>query len=547
MAKFSTYDKEVNRTIIVLAIAFSFMLMFYAPIEVYVINSEEFMFGMADILPIVLTCFLFFTGALFLLFNCLRFLTQNKGHKFENTFSLVMCLWFALFIALYIQGNYVPRNYGPLDGRIIDFSQHKSTAVASYIVWFATLAICLGVWFWFTKKSKNHFYKIIRYISLLICSMLLVSLLSITFTHDVCWKKDTMIMSKSGQNELSNNQNIVILLLDMFDTGYLEELLEEDETLIEDCLEDFTFYDNVSGGFEFTHLSVPYLLTGEKIEQPTGGMNSEYAKYVEQAYDDTYLLSELQNQGYSVCFYTSAQYLPRREGLIDNAVLGRYKITPVYNFTYTLYKLVLFEYLPQQLKGLFILETQEFNNYIHFPHEDVQFHDYSNELFYDLIMNNGVELVDEQKSFRFIHLNGMHFPYVNTLDVYEDGQEHPYNDTLIANIKIIDAYINALKAAGVYDKTEIYIMADHGADGVSEKRVRPLFLHKGVNEHHEFEISNMSLSYDDFYDSLLAVVENKPEEAMWNNSGVKDRTYISNQYKVVGNLAGEYDLIPINE
>ena len=51
-------------------------------------------------------------------------------------------------------------------------------------------------------------------------------------------------------------------------------------------------------------------------------------------------------------------------------------------------------------------------------------------------------------------------------------------------------YFDKLRNAGLYDKTDIVILADHGNIGYSQN---PIFMVKNANELHEFKISNQKI------------------------------------------------------
>ena len=61
-------------------------------------------------------------------------------------------------------------------------------------------------------------------------------------------------------------------------------------------------------------------------------------------------------------------------------------------------------------------------------------------------------------------------------------------------------YIKRLKENGAYDNSVIIVMADHGNTDLNDAddmlvRANPMFLVKGINEHHAFEKSDKPLSY----------------------------------------------------
>ena len=82
---------------------------------------------------------------------------------------------------------------------------------------------------------------------------------------------------------------------------------------------------------------------------------------------------------------------------------------------------------------------------------------------------------------------------------------------------MLNAYIERLKANGTYDNTVIVIMADHGNTDLNSAddmlvRANPMFMMKGIEEHHEFSVSEKPLSYLDLTDVFGKLLDDKTAE-----------------------------------
>ena len=104
-------------------------------------------------------------------------------------------------------------------------------------------------------------------------------------------------------------------------------------------------------------------------------------------------------------------------------------------------------------------------------------------------------------------------PFHFDRDVNEiSTDEGSYAQNVQASITIVEAYLNKLREAGVYDDSAIIVLADHGYPGSEETdgllgRSNPLLLIKGFGEKHEMKISEQPLSHADLigmYPRLLA-------------------------------------------
>ena len=137
---------------------------------------------------------------------------------------------------------------------------------------------------------------------------------------------------------------------------------------------------------------------------------------------------------------------------------------------------------------------------------------YDSRTIYSEIGNNPTLDKVDGKSFKYIHTEGAHIPFTYTKDLYliTDGYTS-YSVKVESNITLLKAYLERLKANGTYDNTVIIIMADHGDTNLNSEtdmlvRGNPMFMIKGINEHHEFTVSDKPISYLDLqgiYTKLL--------------------------------------------
>ena len=80
--------------------------------------------------------------------------------------------------------------------------------------------------------------------------------------------------------------------------------------------------------------------------------------------------------------------------------------------------------------------------------------------FKEALLENGVVMDQEQKNFKFIHLEGAHAPFIYGGDMeYVPGGD--YRQNMEASIALTAKYIDAIKESGAYDNTAIIVMADH--------------------------------------------------------------------------------------
>ncbi len=500
----------------ILWFSFCYMLLFYAPLEVYLTNTTEFWFDMKALLPVTLMCF----GTAFLLgliINLILYAIFHKKH--EKIYITIQLIVLGLFLGLYVQGTYIPREYGVLNGAAVDWKAYPSYAVASVIVWIcaAVFSVLIGV------KFRKYAYKVFLAVGSLVFLMETVALVSLFMGNDVSMDSgdDNIVVTDYGEFQLSSDKNVYVLVLDTFDSSYLYEILNtEDGDYYKEMLSDFTYYPNTLGGYPTTRASLPLILTGKWYEN-----DKSFTEFINEAYEDDALTSTLVEEGYSVGVYTHSGFMSKEVETYINVMNGEYQISDYNEFCTNLYSLVMFEYVPHQLKSYFLVDTNSFDLCKEIAYQDTGAVAFSNSMtvYYDELINKGFSLDSENSTFHFVHLSGMHQPYIFGEDVVQDGNEYTYIDATKGNLAVIKALIDGLKEAGVYDDTAIIIMSDHGETYRSEMSSNPLFLVKGFNEKHEFEISNAPVSYVDINDALcLLVKDGSLENAAWNHRDIDD-------------------------
>ena len=103
---------------------------------------------------------------------------------------------------------------------------------------------------------------------------------------------------------------------------------------------------------------------------------------------------------------------------------------------------------------------------------------------------------------------------------------------------IMNAYLESMKDAGLYDNTVVILMADHGY-GYQEKetipllnRCNPFLMIKGIGEHHEFTIDEAPISYEDLQEAYSRLLDGKTGNEVfdWRAGDKRTRRYLKYQY-----------------
>ncbi len=494
---------------LILNISFCFMICIFAPIEAYYTNKNEFWFNIQQLLNVLIPAFVIVTIILMIIFFYLNIT------KYSEYFYAFLS---AIFLYFYIQGNYIPRKYGILNGVDINWNDYTQYGIASILVFL----ICVFLFALVLFKFKKYIFKIGIYLSIFIFAIQLITIVTLIIQNQsVKNEHNSCVVTDKSLFEYSKNHNVIVFILDTFDASYLKKLLDEDYETYSNIFENFTFYEDTLGAYPTTKGALPYILTGKwyENEQP-------YTEYVQNAYENNDIYKSLEDNEYSVGIYTSGLYLDDDIDMYDNVEQGTYEIKNLTNFAKKLYNMVAFNYMPHQLKKYFLYNTDDFSelrkvsgNYRAFS-PDVQ-------KFAQRLSEEEILFSKEKDCFRLYHLDGTHAPFTFGKDLVSDkNTTYDAYDEAAGNCILMKKYFDKLRNAGLYDNTNIVILADHGNIGYSQN---PIFMVKNANELHEFRISTTPMTYEYLSDIWIALInrENVDEQFISNRNQTKaQRRYL---------------------
>lgn len=500
-----------------LSIAVCFMLFLYAPLELLFTNQDEFWFDAYILTPLMLVPFGIGCVCAILLFFLL-------GKLNEGLYWLGLAVGFIGYIGLYVQGNFLASGLPPLDGEPINWDLYTGERVKSVIAWAIAAIVVITL---FCKLKREVFSRIVQVVSICMTLMLGVTLLTLAMTNQGFSKKPSMSVTTENMFAMSQDSNFVILLLDAVDAQVLEGMLET-EPEYQDIFTDFTFYDNVVAAYPYTQHSIPYILSGSWYENETS-----FKEYEREAYAQSPFLEAMESAGYHMGLYEA-------DLLLDNGGMGRFEnILPndrgvEDKWAFVRWQLLMtgFKYAPYDLKRFSFVNPKAFSTLKITPEGKTLFTPSNTEL-YDGILHQELAYT-EQKCFRFIHVDGGHVPFIYNEKVEEIPEESgSYEDNLKACLTMTRAYLDKLKESGVYDNSVIIIMADHGYNWLDPHgRQNPAFFVKGVNETHDFTVSDAPISFEDLQEAYQRLLNGADGGSIfdWKSGDQRERRFLFYEY-----------------
>ncbi len=510
-----------------LSLSVGFMLLIFAPLEIYLSNPGEFWYDAWFLFPV---CIRFFC-ALSLLSLAAFSVLYLLGDRFYD-FGLACYFW--CFIGCYVQGNFGVKGLPPFDGTEINWAAYRTETIGSTVCWLL-LAVLTGVLLFLLKTAK--FRRLVSAVSVFLFAILFSTLAVIGINGGLFDQKQYVKFTKTNQFEMSAEQNFIILLLDAVDEECFWQIWEQHPEY-EAAMADFTFYDNAMTGYAYTDHALPLMLSGEWYE------NTEpYEDYSMRVYRDAPIFNRLESEGYSLSLYDDELQFEvgTMEGEFDNMTYIKSTLHDPQLFATRQLKMVGMKYAPYLLKPFCWFDPAKLGHQ-ELAASSEELFVWKNKSFYDDIDSEEITFTDA-KRFKLFHLMGAHVPfyYDRYLNETEDAD---YFSCIESSMTTTIAYLEKLKEAGVYDNSIILVCSDHGynisgnavntpqRDENASGRQHPILFIKGLNEHHDLQISGAPVSYEDLAEAYNRLLDGAASDAVFDckEGDYRERRYLLYKY-----------------
>ena len=478
-------------TYVITALTATFFI--FVPIDIYLRNSNEFWFSLGDIIWMLLFCF----TATTLLLSALVYLLKGKAKTF------FVYLLMGVVLGLFLQSYIINIDYGVLDGRQIDWSSYRKQGIINTLLWLG----CIGLPFAVNKFIKRPVtFK--KTFSRLSCGLILVQILTLVFlfSNTTIEEKNDFYLSTEKMFEVSSKNNIIIFILDTFDTEVFKEILDQ-EPAIANLFDGFTYYPDTVGSYPTTKGALPQILSNVWYEN-----EEPFSKYIEKIWTDNKFFQFLKTQKYDIRLLSSSVFIGKTS-TVDNLITAPARVSSYKRFGTIFYKLVLFRSVPHDLKKYFWIYTGDFDKYRSVKTNSFEQYKFNNDLwFYNKLITDKLSIENNKNSFRFYHLKGPHGPFdINrNIERVQRGSTTGI-DQAIASLKIVSEYLEQLKSLGLYDKSVVLIMADHGHLGAFGRL--PLMLIKPQLRKGNLITSSNPVSFSNLHASIVDGLENQKSRA----------------------------------
>jgi hypothetical protein len=453
----------------------SFTCFFFLPMTVYVQSDCP------PLLNLVNAGLLFIVFALASSVILFVLLTPLASSRIGAT---IISTVFAFGVLVYFQSSVIDFPYGPLDGSPIEWDQFWHHGLIDSALWLG--GTFLAVLF---RKVVYRRIGLLAVIFGLYQFILLASL----WTTAPATKHSVYRTTDTTKYSFSNNQNVLLIVLDGLQSDIFQEIIEQNAQFKE-LLHDFIYFPDAIGGFRTTAPSVPLILTGRLYDN-----SIPFQTFVDDSLIQNSMPIVLLKKGFRVEAYDPEIRINVQA--FSNLEQNKWFEFPGSNVLKTFFVAALVKMVPYYLKPR-VLQDYYDNYFPSSARQDIKFvKDFENK----------AQVDTEVKVFKYYHLKGNHPPYVldeNCMISGKLGQDlSGYREQAKGCLKLAGRILNKLKQIGAYDNSMIFMFADHGAGFTNMGGAWPLMLWKPVGHRSDFKISTKPVSLEDISATVLNHVQ----------------------------------------
>jgi hypothetical protein len=416
------------------------LVFLFQPAQMFEANAIFPYFGLAQIAVMLVPAFL-------AAFAVLAWLAARGGPRTQR---IVAALLGGVALAAWINASFLPSPGGSLDGRVLlAFDETRSP---QNLLLCASLAIGGAALAWRFPLAARRLF-------LALFAVLSVQAAWIAAVDHHPWRAEGAV---ARLTTLSAEKNVIVILLDSFQSDYFAEILAREPALARG-FDGFTYFENAVSPAPTTYLALPAIHSGTLYREGDALRELYRRGVVEGSF-----LTQLARRGYDAMVvnallgYCPADVLCDHQGTLVNgrgASLARAAAFLV--------DLALFRIVPEALRpavynqGAWLLSRAD---------DGVA----TSNAVLDL-MAGSMRVGERRPVVRFVHLFSSHAPA--SVDAACQPVREPWTrpnalaQDRCAVTKVIGV-LRRLQELGVYDRSAIAVLADHGT-GLQDKQPAP--------------------------------------------------------------------------
>lgn len=379
-------------------------------------------------------------------------------------YSRLVAFLAAISVLLWVQGNVLVWDYGPLDGSPIPWLANGWRGAVDTTLWVGLILVGL--------YGYTRFGKLIVNAALVTFAIQAFALGAALVTTERPVLADEVVVYDEAQYRamygFSREQNVLHVVMDGFQSDIFADILQDPENrgLVE-SLSGFTFFDKHVGTFPYTHMTVPLIVSGKTYlnEVPID-------EFTDAAMQGESILNLAAASGFEIDIATQVAL---RKIYDRGSVTNAYDIPASRHATARDYIVSdaarLADYSLFRLTPHFV-KAYIYQDELWFVQRWVRDADYMSIRYFSELqfleeISAGLNADRDKPVYKLFHLMLSHRPTVGNEQCEYDGIRKTWRTNVTVQARCglsrVAGLLNAMKELGVYDNTLVILMADHGA------------------------------------------------------------------------------------
>ncbi|KMQ49658.1 hypothetical protein CHISP_3442 [Chitinispirillum alkaliphilum] len=378
----------------------------------------------------------------------------------EKIYKMSIAFFMAITLLFWLQGNVLVWNYGVLDGRQIAWGRMWLFGLIDIIIWITVIVAAIL----FRKTLVKHALKF---------SVVILLIQSAALFGEIQHAPEPVSaheyhLDESYRFSFSEDKNIILLILDAFQTDIMQELLVTHPEYNE-ILDGFTFYRNATSAYSKTYATIPLLLTGEWYEN-----HIPIQQFMEQSFAASSITNNMMKAGWRVDLFPWVHRTICFSESIASNITCQIDPRERLNEAGKLIDLSLFRSVPHFIKPIILNDYKwQFTRNLELIYgfrgcpskelaEDRHFH-----RAIDFIQNLALQArtCQTKPAFKMYHLPVPHEPFLLNGDLQLDrlsSTREGFVRHSVAGLEVTRRLIEKLKRLDIYDNTMLVVVSDHG-------------------------------------------------------------------------------------
>ncbi len=416
--------------------------------------AKELYMGLWEFFPVVIAMFVLVSAIL------TAVLLFTKSTVRNTIFSLSA----GITVAAFLQNALTSASFEgfPADGGWVSDAVWK--LILNFSMWVTIIAA--SVWFgilWNKSNAGRKMLALMMSVALIFqCVAVIPGMVSaVNETASAAAGTQKSFLTTENMFEVSKKDNIIVFVVDRFDTKYYDAQVAKDPDAFKD-FDGFTYYSDYIAKFPRTYPAISSMLSGVYSD-----FSMSKGAYFNKVYSQSPFLKDLEKNNYKINVYIPEMYAYDNADSFDGRVANassnsKFSIGDRFIIALGMIERGAYFWLPDMLKSQKVSlaamneGVMALKNLTKYELDDVKV--------YQEFCESGLYTQSRQNNFTFLHLRGCHSPFTmdEECNPVEENSVGSYEQTK-GTFKFIREYLQQMKDKGLYEDATIVILGDHAA------------------------------------------------------------------------------------